>query len=119
MHELAICQALLDQVHRLAKEENAVAVTTITIEVGPLSGVEPDLLSRAYSLARLNSLAHDAELIVTTSQIRVACDVCDTETVAATNNLVCGECGNWRTRLVAGDELTLLQVELSTQAAMH
>lgn len=119
MHELAVCQALLDQVHALARQENATAVTAITIEVGPLSGVEPDLLSRAYGLARINSLAHDAELIVNTSPVRVDCEACGTETVASTNNLVCGNCGNWRTRLVAGDELTLVRVEMSTQGALH
>lgn len=119
MHELAICQALLDQVHRLAREENAVAVTAITIEVGPLSGVEPLLLTRAYSLARISTLAEAAELIVKTSQVRVACDACGAETIATTNNLVCGECGNWQTRLVAGDELTLMRVELSRKASLH
>ena len=119
MHELAICQALLDQVHALARQENAAAVTAITIEVGPLSGVEPSLLARAYSLARMNTLAEDAELIVNASPVRVTCEECGAETAASANNLVCGECGNWRTRLVAGDELTLVRVELSMQATVH
>ena len=40
MHELAICQSLIDQVEVIAVERNAQCVTTIVVAIGPLSGVE-------------------------------------------------------------------------------
>jgi hydrogenase nickel incorporation protein HypA/HybF len=119
MHELSVCQALLDQVQALARANDALAVTAITVEVGPLSGLEPELLSRAYSLARVDTLAEEAELIVNAASIRVACDQCGAETAATRNNLVCGKCGNWRTRLVSGDELILVSVELETRPTLN
>ncbi len=42
MHEMSICQALMDQVERIAKEQGASRVDSIVLSIGPLSGVEPD-----------------------------------------------------------------------------
>lgn len=52
MHEISIAQALLDQIEAAARPRNAVRVDSATISVGPLSGVEPDLLLRAFEVAR-------------------------------------------------------------------
>ena len=50
MHELSICNALLDQVERIAAERGAHSVAKIVLRIGPLSGVEPELLRNAYPL---------------------------------------------------------------------
>jgi hypothetical protein len=39
MHELSVCQALIGQVEKVARENDARRVVAITIAVGPLSGV--------------------------------------------------------------------------------
>jgi hydrogenase nickel incorporation protein HypA/HybF len=44
--------------------------------------------------------------------LRVRCRACGTETTPVPNRLVCGACGDWRTDLLAGDEMLLLSVEL-------
>ena len=49
MHELSICQALIGQVEKVARENHAQRVVSIVIAVGPLSGVEPGLLERAHT----------------------------------------------------------------------
>jgi hydrogenase nickel incorporation protein HypA/HybF len=51
MHELAVCQGLMNQVEQIAQRENAERVTRILLRVGPLSGVEPQLLIDAFSIA--------------------------------------------------------------------
>ncbi len=112
MHELSVCQALIDQVTRVASSEQAARVAAIHVAVGPLSGVEPQLLEQAYPLAAAGSLAEEAELNIESAPIRVYCDQCDKETTATVSRLVCADCGNWRTTLVSGDELLLTHVEL-------
>ena len=37
MHELAICQALIEQVQRVARDNAARRVISVTVSVGPLS----------------------------------------------------------------------------------
>jgi hydrogenase nickel incorporation protein HypA/HybF len=76
MHELSICQALLDQVERIAVEHGASAVERILLRVGPLSGVEGPLLLHAYPLAAAGTIAANAELVIETAPVRVACNDC-------------------------------------------
>jgi hydrogenase nickel incorporation protein HypA/HybF len=112
MHELAICQSLLAQVAEIALNNGAKAVERIVIEVGPLSGIEPTLLVRAFEFARSGSCAAHAELAIETTQVTVGCMVCGAESRTVPNRLLCGDCGGYRTRIVAGDELRLRRVEL-------
>ena len=112
MHELAICQALIRQVVALADERGAASVSDIHVNVGPLSGVEPQLLQSAFPLAAAATIADGAVLHIEDMSVRVYCPDCDVESEVAVNRLLCGQCGGWQTRLVSGDELLLARVEL-------
>lgn len=112
MHELSICISLLESVQRVAAQHDAPAVTRIVLQVGPLSGVEPVLLRNAYPLAAAGTVAADAELVIETTAVRVHCTRCETESDATANRLLCAQCGDFRTRVVHGDEMILQSVEL-------
>lgn len=117
MHELAVCQALIDQVEQIALDERAAQVLSIHLGIGPLSGVEARLLQQAFSIARAGGVAAEAELVINSLPLQVSCDQCGQTTDALPARLLCGACGNWRTRLVSGDELQLQHVELIRQTA--
>ncbi|HEY4645421.1 MAG TPA: hydrogenase maturation nickel metallochaperone HypA [Steroidobacteraceae bacterium] len=112
MHELAVCQALLDEVERIARARRAKRVAAVRVRVGALAGVEPELLQRAYEVARAGTLAEDASLAIEDSPVRVYCPRCGNEGTVQVPRLVCAACGEWRTEVVAGDDLTLMSVEL-------
>ena len=112
MHELAVCQALLDQVRAVAADRGATAVTRIVVRIGPLSGVEPPLLNNAFSLARAGTMAETATLEIEDVPIRVACRSCGEESDATANQLTCRACGATGTQLVSGNELQLACLDL-------
>ena len=112
MHELSVCQNLVMQVERIAREQNA-RVSSITIKIGPLSGVEAALVEQAYPLAVAGTCLSAARLIIDSLPVRVHCRVCQQDTSAAPNRMLCAHCGDWRTELLSGDELLLSSVELS------
>ena len=114
MHELAICQSLIDQVEAIALERDAHSVTSIVIGIGPLSGVEVQLLKNAYPVASAGTLAEDAELVVEHLPLKIRCNQCGHEADALPNRLSCQQCGDWRTTSISGDELMLMSVELET-----
>jgi hydrogenase nickel incorporation protein HypA/HybF len=116
MHELSVCQALLDQVEELARLRHSTGVVEINVEIGPLSGVEPGLLQQAFTIASAGTLADSARLVLTSMPVQVHCEQCDSTTEAQPARLVCGHCGNWRTRVVSGDELLLTTVELTMES---
>lgn len=114
MHELSVCLALVQQVADIAREKNAIAIDRVLIKIGPLSGIEPELLRNAYPLAAVGTLADDAELVISAAEIVVRCNVCGAESTVPANRLLCSACGDFRTTLLSGDELLLQSVELRT-----
>lgn len=117
MHELSVCQALIRQLDEIAHTEQAARITKVVVHIGPLSGVEAQLLRQAYPIASAGTPAADAELVLEALPIRVLCEKCGAETEATANRLVCGACGDYHTRLLGGDELLLAQVELERAEA--
>ena len=112
MHELSICLALVEQATRIAGEHGARAIARIDLKIGPLSGVEPELLRNAFPLAAAGTPAEHAELVIEDDAIRVACTSCGEESTASANRLLCTNCGDYRTRLLSGDAMVLSRLEL-------
>ena len=120
MHELSVCQALIEQVERVARENEARRVISIVITVGPRSGVGPGLLERAYPLAAAGTVAEGAAFVVETVPVRVRCRSCGAEGEAAANRIVCGSCGDWQVDVVGGEEMILRRVEIeAAPSAVH
>ena len=116
MHELSICNALLVQVEGIAREHRASRVSRIVVRVGPLAGVEADLLRRAWPLAAAGTVAADAGLVIEQTDIVVRCSECAAESIVRPNRLLCANCGGYQTRIVSGDELILMRVVLEDLA---
>ena len=116
VHEFSVCQALLNQLAELAAERGADRVTRITIEVGPLSGIDPDLLAGAFAVARDGGCAAGAALAIERTVVEISCISCGAQSRTAPNRLVCSACGGYRTRVVAGEELRLRRVEFHLPA---
>ena len=112
MHELAVCQALREQVERIGREQRAQYVESIQLGIGPLSGVEPRLLEQAFYIARAGSIADQATLVIERTPVRVSCKQCGAQTEVLPSRLLCGQCGDWRTTLISGDEMYLQNIEL-------
>jgi hydrogenase nickel incorporation protein HypA/HybF len=104
----------LAQVKEIAQAHSAEGVEQIVVAVGPLSGVEATLLAEVFRWARIGTCAASAELAFEQTLVRVHCVECGIESPCTANRLLCGECGGFRTRLISGDELHLLRVELSS-----
>jgi hydrogenase nickel incorporation protein HypA/HybF len=112
MHELSVCQDLMRQVEQVARAHDALAVERIVLQIGELSGVEPPLLERAFTIAREGTMAAKAELEIRTGPVVVHCRECGGNSVVPANRLLCSYCGEWRVQVMEGEELLLLSVEL-------
>ncbi len=112
MHELAVCQGLMSQLEQIAAREHAQSISLIRLSVGPLSGVEPQLLEDAFPIAAAGTVAEGATLQIDRLGVRVRCLSCGADSDATANRLLCGACGDYRTQLLSGDEMLLMSVEL-------
>jgi len=114
VHELAVAQALVEQVDAVIDQHGAAQASLIRVRIGPLAGVVSELLATAFPLAAAGSRMEHAQLEFSHAPIRVRCRTCGAETEAAMNRLLCGACDDWHTQILSGDELLLESVELVT-----
>lgn len=112
MHELSVCRALIEQVAEVARAHRAARVVSVTVRIGPLAGVEPQLLSSAYPLASAGTLAADSQLVLEHSELMIACLECGAHSSVEPSRLLCRACGAWRVQVLSGEDFLLASVEL-------
>ena len=115
MHELSVCQSIIQQAQTIATQNQASAISRIELAIGPLAGVDIQLLQHAFPLAAAGTMAEKAELVAQSLPLRVRCLSCFRESDAQPNRLLCGHCNDWHTQLVSGDEMLIKSIELETE----
>ena len=115
MHELSICQGIMSQVNEIAFQNQASAIESITLRIGPLSGVEAPLLKQAFPFVAAQTIAENAELIIEELPVVILCKQCGSKSKTVPNKLICSQCGDYHTQLISGDEMLLASVELTRE----
>ncbi len=118
MHELSIAMALVEQMEKVAREQKARAVPSVTVVVGALSGVDAEALAGAFPLAAEGTVAQGAELVITPACASVRCRACGQVTTPELPFLRCGGCGASEVEVVSGRELYIqaMDVEVAGEA---
>ncbi len=110
MHEYSLVLSLIERVEQEIRNHSASAALSVKVSVGELSGVEADLLSSAFEVAREGTLLSATKLRVTRVAARWLCSNCGCN-VDSTRSLVCGDCAS-PARLAEGGDILLESVEL-------
>ncbi len=111
MHEYSLIQALVSRVEAEAQKKNAIAVHGLTVSMGELAGVDPELFQTAYETFREGTICEKAPLTLRKVAASWSCSVCGREIVKG-EVLRCPLC-DAPAKLAAGsDGLTLDRVEL-------
>ncbi len=113
MHEMSLVQGLLVQLGELAGEHGKEKVITVTMEIGPLSGVVIDSFEFAFdALAGESVLTRDAKLIVESPPPLYRCCGCGKEIRADRRPHSCPLCKETLITTEGSDDLLLLRVEM-------
>lgn len=114
MHELSVISGLFEILEEKAREAGAVRVTTVTIRVGRLSGVVPDLLESAFDGFKKGTIAAGASLRVETPPLRVRCRSCRKESSTEEPLFACPACGAPGLEILEGTDIFLQKLEIET-----
>ncbi len=109
MHELTIAQSVLETITARTADRQ---VHAVRLEVGKLSGVSADSLRFCFELAAAGTAVDGAVLDIVEPAGRARCATCAEEFVLDDPILLCA-CGSSDVRLLAGDELRIISVEVS------
>ena len=94
----------------LIESNRADEATAVELEIGPLSGVEVDLIESAFEQLAPETRCRQAILSVVRSPLRVRCNDCSSVTDLTNFVFKCGACDSGNVTVVCGDELRLLSV---------
>jgi hydrogenase nickel incorporation protein HypA/HybF len=112
MHELAIAQALVEEVQRLAEQQRAEAVLAVAVSVGALSGVDREALAFAFPLAALDTALEHTRLDLEEAPALGTCEDCGQEYTLDLADVRCTRCRSGRMRIVAGRDVLICSVQL-------
>lgn len=113
MHEMSICQSILQTLEEQARLQNFSRVERVCLEIGPLSGVEIEALKFGFDVVMRGSLAADARLDIIERPAEAWCLPC-AATVPITQRFdACPQCGSHHLQVTGGEELRIKELEVN------
>ena len=111
MHELSIAMSLIKAATDVAKRENVRRLVSVTVQVGPMSGVVPESLEFAFPFAAKGTMLEGAALKIEKTELRLHCNTCDKDGPAEPMERMCPTCNGMNIKIVQGDEIVLKSLE--------
>jgi hydrogenase nickel incorporation protein HypA/HybF len=111
MHEYSLVEALVRRVEQEALRRQALAIHALSVRVGELSGVDPELFRTAYETFREGTLCANAPLTVTRVDATWSCPRCR-KAIPRGGVLRCAACNEPARLDEGGDALTLDGIEM-------
>jgi hydrogenase nickel incorporation protein HypA/HybF len=109
MHELGLCEGILEAVERRAGGRR---VTRVRLRVGTLLRVAEPALDQAFSLVADGTVAEGAAIDLVVVPVRTTCAACRQVTDADEVPVVCAACGSSELEVSGGDEFVLESIQL-------
>ena len=113
MHELSLCQAILD--HTLARAGDR-PVRRVEVRIGHLRQVVPDSLQFAWEMLTESTDLADCELVIEHVPAVVHCNACGADTTLDLPVLACAACEDMGVELRSGEELELAWIDVAEGA---
>ena len=111
MHELGVVFHIADSVKRIAVENEAEKVRSVTLQVGQVSTVIPEYLIDVWNWnCKKTPLLDGCELILETIHAITHCEDCDKNYDTLPQGRICPHCGSENTFLVTGNEVNIKEI---------
>ena len=113
MHEMSICESILDVLKEQARAQSFDTVKSISLEVGPFSGVEIEALKFGFDVVTRGSIAENAALEIIETQATAWCMPCGEAVAIRERYDPCPKCGSHQLQVTAGEELRIKELEVN------
>jgi hydrogenase nickel incorporation protein HypA/HybF len=110
MHELGLCEGIVEAVKRRAAGRR---VTAVRVRVGALHRIVPPALDEAFSLVAEGTVAEGATVDLVVVPVRLTCHDCGNEAESRDALGTCPACGGTDLDSDGGDELVLESIAVA------
>ncbi|MEI8571840.1 hydrogenase maturation nickel metallochaperone HypA [Methylomonas sp. LW13] len=112
MHEMSLCESVLQIIEQQAKAQQFAKVKTVWLEIGALSGVEPEAMQFSFEVVMQGSLADQARLEIIDVPGVAWCMPCGCEVLVRQLYDECPHCGSHQLQIVDGDQMRIKELEV-------
>ena len=112
MHEMALAESMREIVESVARRNHARNVSTVRVELGSLSCIEPHALRFCFDAAMRGSLGEGAELEIVTTPGEAWCMPCGKTVGLARIGDACPDCGSYQLTVSRGDAMRVTEIEI-------
>ena len=114
MHEVSIALGMVEELKRIARENNSKKITLIKLKIGKMSGIVTDSLKFAFDAIKTeHPLLLSAEIIINEVPLVYKCNDCNK--AFETDDIYfpfCSECKSYNLELISGEEQHIENVEM-------
>ena len=113
MHELGIVMQVIDQVEKVAAENNVTKVVKLNMEVGQVSSVVPALFADCFEWSKKKTqYMQQTQLEMVILEGISYCQDCRQTYKTTESGKTCPHCGSERTYLLTGNEVNIKDIEV-------
>jgi hydrogenase nickel incorporation protein HypA/HybF len=124
MHELSIAMGMVDELIRIAQDNNAKRVVTVRLRIGKMSGIVTDSLEFAFDVIKSEyPLLSDTRIVIQEVPLIYECRMCkntfspqdETNFTGASREIrfpSCPRCESYNLDLISGEEMDIENVEV-------
>jgi hydrogenase nickel incorporation protein HypA/HybF len=113
MHELSIAQSIVDVVRQHLPIDERRPVKYVTLRLGDFTGIAPASLEYCFEMASEGTAVQGARLKIKNVPILCGCKKCGSDFESGRYITICTNCGNAGVELISGNEMDVVEVELS------
>ena len=112
MHEANVAAGILRSVEQVARENNSSRVTSMRLQVGEFTCIQPDMLRFCLEVLAKDTIARNATIYISRIQTRAGCLNCKSEFSIHDIEFRCPRCSSTEIELVSGRELIIESIEV-------
>lgn len=112
MHEMSICEGIVQVLEEQAITQNYKRVKTVWLEIGPLAGIELESLRFCFKAVTDGTVAENAGLEIVQTKGLAWCMICSKTVNVNQRFAACPHCGSYQLQITGGDEMRIKELEV-------
>ena len=112
MHELSLCEGILQILEEHAQTQGFKRVIAVYLEIGALSGVEPEAMKFSFDVVVQGTLADKARLEIIEIPGQAWCMQCATQVEIQQRFAACPNCASYQLQVVGGEQMRIKELEV-------
>ncbi|MDF0521107.1 hydrogenase maturation nickel metallochaperone HypA [Bradyrhizobium yuanmingense] len=112
MHEMALCEGIMEIVEEEARRRSFSKVRTVCVEIGALSHVDAEAMKFCFPVVAVRTIADGAVLEIVELPGVAWCMACSRSVEIAQRYAPCPCCGSYKLQVTAGEKMRLKELEI-------